>query len=40
MIDIEYNRDIAEIKGSLLLLKWMAGFNLAFTLAIMWRIFN
>jgi len=35
----EYNRDIGEIKSNLALLKWMVGFNLAFTLAILWRVF-
>lgn len=35
----EYNRDIGEIKSNLALLKWMVGFNLAFTLAVVWRVF-
>jgi hypothetical protein len=35
----EYNRDISEIKANLALLKWMIGFNLAFTLAVLWRVF-
>ncbi len=35
----EYNRDIGEIRSNLTLLKWMIGFNLAFTLAILWRVF-
>jgi hypothetical protein len=35
----EYNRDISEIKSNLALLKWMVGFNLAFTLAVLWRVF-
>ena len=34
----EYDTDIAGMKASLLLLKWMVGFNLAFTAAISWRI--
>ena len=27
-------------KADLLLLKWMIGFNLAFTAAILWRVFD
>ena len=34
----QYDTDIAEMKASLLLLKWMVGFNLAFSAAILWRI--
>ena len=35
-----YDNDIAEIKASLLLLKWMAGFTLAFVVAMAWRTFG
>ena len=35
-----YNDDIAEIKASLLLLRWMVGFTLAFAVAITWRVFG
>ena len=35
----QYDTDLAEMKASLLLIKWMAGFNLAFSAAILWRIF-
>ena len=31
--------DIAEIKASLLLLKRMVGFTLAFAVALTWRVF-
>ena len=34
-----YVSDIAEIKASLLLLKWMAGFTLTFVVALVWRTF-
>ena len=34
----QYDTDIAEMKASPLLLKWMVGFNLAFSAAILWRI--
>ena len=34
-----YDSDIAEIKASLLLLKWMVGFTLAFVVAMTWRVF-
>ena len=30
--------DIAGIEASLLLLKWMAGFTLAFVAAVAWRM--
>ena len=35
-----YSRDIGEIKATMTLLKWMLGTNLAFTLAIVWRVFS
>ena len=34
-----YDNDVAEIKASLLLLKWMMGFTLAFVVAVAWRTF-
>lgn len=34
-----YDADIAEMKASLLLIKWMAAFSLAFSTAILWRVF-
>ena len=34
-----YDNDVAEIKASLLLLKWMVGFTLAFVVAVAWRTF-
>ncbi|MCY4221930.1 MAG: hypothetical protein OXC25_00775 [Thiotrichales bacterium] len=35
-----YDTDIAEIKASLLLLKWISGFILAFVVALAWRVFQ
>ena len=35
-----YDTDIAEIKASLLLPKWMVGFTLAFVVALAWRAFQ
>ena len=35
-----YDTDIAEIKASLLVLKWMTGFILAFVVALAWRVFQ
>ena len=32
--------DIDEIKASLLVLKWMAGFIRAFVVALPWRVFQ
>ena len=34
-----YQRDIAELRGDNRVLKWMIGTNLAFTMAILWRVF-
>ena len=36
----QYDTDIAEIKASLLVLKWMSGFILAFVVALAWRVFQ
>ena len=36
----QYDSDIAEIKASLLLLKWMVGFTLVFVVAMTWRVFG
>lgn len=36
----QYDKDIAEIKASLMLVKWMIGFNLAFTLAVVLKVFT
>ncbi len=36
----EYDKDIPEIKASLMLIKGMLGFNLAFTLAVVWKVFT
>jgi len=32
--------DINELKATQILHGWMIGFNLAFTMAILWRVFN
>ena len=31
--------DTQRIERDLLLLKWMIGFNLAFTMALVWKVF-
>lgn len=36
----QYDHDIASIKGDLQLLKWMIGFNLAFAMAMLWKVFS
>jgi len=36
----KYDKDISEVKANLLLIKWMIGFNLAFTMAVVWRVFT
>ncbi len=35
----QYDKDIAELKAGLMPIKWMIGFNLAFTLSIVWMVF-
>jgi hypothetical protein len=30
----------AKVEGEMALLRWMIGFNLAMTLAIMWKVFS
>jgi hypothetical protein len=32
--------DIAALKVDLAVLKWMVGFNLAVTLAVLWKVFS
>ena len=36
----QYDSDLAEIKASLLVLKWMVGFVLAFVVAMTWQMFG
>jgi hypothetical protein len=36
----DYETRIAKIDSDLNLLKWMAGFNLAITVAILFRVFS
>lgn len=33
-------RKLVEHDGRFTLLQWMAGFNLAFTMAILWKVFS
>jgi hypothetical protein len=33
-------QDIQEVKAILRLHQWMIGFNLAFTMAVVWRVFS
>lgn len=35
-----YENRFARIESDLALLKWMIGFNLAITVAILWKIFS
>ena len=34
-----YDNRIGRVESDLVLLKWMVGFNIAMTLAILWRVF-
>ena len=36
----KYDKDISEVKANLMLIKWMVGFNLAFTMAVVWKAFT
>ena len=36
----QYDSDLAEIKASLLVIKWMVGFVLAFVVAMTWQMFG
>ncbi len=36
----DYENRFASLEAGQMLLKWMVGFNLAFTMAILWRIFQ
>jgi hypothetical protein len=33
-------RDTDKLDGRLSLLQWMIGFNLAFTMAVLWKVFS
>ena len=35
-----YEHRISDIKGDLHLLKWMAGFNLGLSVAVLFRVFS
>ena len=35
-----YESRFANIDTDLVLLKWMIGFNLAFTMAVLWKLFS
>lgn len=37
---IGIERKIAEFDGRFALLQWMVGFNLTFTMAVVWKIFR
>jgi hypothetical protein len=32
--------ELAPMRAELMLLKWMMGFNLAFTMAVLWKVFS
>ena len=32
--------DVVKLDGKITLLQWMIGFNLAFTMAMLWKIFS
>jgi hypothetical protein len=37
-VKTEFRTEIAGIKGDIKLLRWMAGFNLALTVAVLWLL--
>jgi hypothetical protein len=34
----DYQKDISELRSDMNLLKWMIGFNLAISLAVLWKL--
>jgi hypothetical protein len=34
-----FDNRLAKLEADLMLLKWMIGFDLAFTMAILWKVF-
>lgn len=39
-LDIKFQQALAPVLTDLAILKWLVGFNLAFTLAMLWKIFS
>ncbi|MEY4211616.1 MAG: hypothetical protein RLZ92_1997 [Pseudomonadota bacterium] len=39
-LDAKFQQELANVRTELAVLKWMVGFNLAFTLAMLWKIFS
>mgnify|MGYP000977032226 CR=1 FL=1 len=37
---VSLDKGLGDLRGQFDLLKWMVGFNLAFTMAILWKIFG
>ena len=35
----EYNTRLSSLSSDVRLIQWMVGFNLAFTMAILWKVF-
>jgi hypothetical protein len=35
----EYNLRLASLSSDIRLIQWMVGFNLAFTVAVVWKVF-
>lgn len=36
----KFEADLVAIRGELSLLRWMVGFNLAMTVAVLWKVFS
>lgn len=39
-LDVKFQQALAPVLTDLAVLKWLVGFNLAFTLAMLWKIFS
>lgn len=39
-LDVKFQQALAPMLTDLAILKWLVGFNLAFTLAMLWKIFS
>ncbi|MDX2142727.1 MAG: hypothetical protein SFV19_05195 [Rhodospirillaceae bacterium] len=35
----EYNTRLSSLSSDVRLIQWMVGFNLAFTMAVLWKVF-
>ena len=39
-VSVDYENRFARIESDLAVVKWMIGFNLAMTVAVLWKVFS